>query len=131
MPETGTPSPPVSLTFSAQCANVEGQGFACMIDDTAGGGPEAEMAVGHVIVSGGPHDGRCLAVLCGHHASEAGYPEFKAKLVEWMMAGLLGADLGPGACGVPEVLHRRPDGRWHRDPLPEHRHDDDTGPAAG
>jgi hypothetical protein len=114
---------PVSLTFSARCGNVEGQGWACMVDDTAGGGPEADMAVGHVTVVGGPHDGRCLAVVCARHASEAGYGEFKARLVEWMVNGLLAHDLGPGPGGAPQVLHREPGGEWHRDPLPEHRHE--------
>jgi hypothetical protein len=107
---------PVSLNFSAQCGNVEGEGWACMIDDTA-------EAVGHVTVVGGPYDGRFLAVVCGRHASEAGYTEVKERLVEWMVAGLLAHDLGPGAAGAPEVLHREPGGGWHRDPMPEHRHD--------
>jgi hypothetical protein len=106
----------VFLRFSAQCGDVEGEGWACMVDETA-------EAVGHVAVAGGPHDGRFLAVLCGRHASEAGLEEFMARLLEWMMAGLLGADLGPGPSGVPEVLHREPGGDWHRDMMPEHRHD--------
>ena len=105
----------MSLTFSEQCGNIEGQGFACMVDEEA-------AAVGHVTVSGGAHDGRCLAVLCERHVSEDGYAEFEERLVEWMGGGLLGRDLGPGTNGVPEVLHRKPGGEWHRDPLPEHRH---------
>lgn len=113
---------PVSLTFSAWCGNVVGQGWACMIADTAGPRAEADMAVGHVVVVGGAHDGRVLAVLCGRHAGEDGYREFKERLVEWMLAGLLGDDLGPGPNGAPEVLHWQ-DGGWHRDPLPQHRHE--------
>jgi hypothetical protein len=106
---------PVSLTFAAWCENVAGAEWACMVDETA-------PAVGHVTVVGGPHDGRCLAVVCGHHASEDGYAEFKERLVDWMMAGLLSTELGRGAHGAPEVLHREP-GHWHRDPMPEHRHE--------
>jgi hypothetical protein len=109
-------SGPVSLTFSASCVNVAGQGWSCMVD-------EAAPAVGHVTVTGGPHDGRVLAVLCARHTTEDGYAEFKERLVEWMMAGLLSRELGPGANGVPEVLHREPGGGLHRDPMPEHRHD--------
>lgn len=106
----------MSLTFAAQCVNVGGQGWLCMID-------EAEPAVGHVTVTGGPHDGRCLAVLCARHVSEAGYREFRERLVDWMLAGLLSRELGPGAAGAPEVLHIMPgDDAPHRDPLPEHRH---------
>ena len=113
-------APQVSLTFSGWCERVVGQGWRCMIDDEAD-------AVGHVQVTGGEHDGRYLAVVCARHASADGYREVKARLVDWMMAGLLAADLGPGVAGAAEVLHREPGGRWHRDPIPEHRHDGGAG----
>jgi hypothetical protein len=100
----------VTLDFSAHCPHIVGEGYGCMVC--------AAGAAGHVRVSGGPHHGRCLALLCGHHASPSGYADVKNKLVQWMVAGLLATDLGPGRRGAPQVLHQ-----GHLDPLPDHRHD--------
>jgi hypothetical protein len=102
--------PEMFLEFSACCPHVDGQGYACMVCEVA--------ATGHVTVSGGPNHGRCLALLCRHHASSDGYEEVSERLVQWMLGGLLSiSDLGPGAAGAPEVTHHD-----HRDPLPEHNH---------
>lgn len=101
----------LSLHYSAHCPQIAGTGHLCMIDGET-------PATGHVTVVGGPHDGRCIAVVCELHASPAGAADVKARLVEWLMADLLSpTDLGPGADGAPEVWHVD-----HLDPLPEHRH---------
>lgn len=97
------------MRFAATCATIENAGYACMVCSAP--------ATGHVTVQGGPHEGRCLAVLCRRHGSEVGYDEFKVRLIEWMMADLLAPDGGPGPDGAPEVWHRD-----HLDPLPSADH---------
>jgi hypothetical protein len=102
----------LSLNISASCPEVNGEGYSCMIMHML-----RVPATGHITVAGGPNDGRCLALVCGHHATEDGYADVKAQLVAWLRAGLLTTDLGPGPAGAPEVRHGD-----HMDPLPEHRH---------
>lgn len=115
-----------SVSFSADCPNVRGFGFRCMIC-----GAEA---TGHATVHDGPHDGRCLAVLCPGCASEEGWEPFKAALLHWTGAGLIGlADGGPGPLGEPEVWHDDGIGEPHWDPMPSPEHDQevpDGTPAA-
>jgi hypothetical protein len=111
--------PGLSLNISASCAKVDGEGYECMILHLLPGGRHGQQApaTGHITVVGGPNDGRCLALVCPHHATAEGYADVKTQLVAWMRAGLLTIDLGPGPAGAPEVLHID-----HMDPLPEHRH---------
>jgi len=109
----GPAAPPVALKFSAYCPKVEGLGYDCMV---CYGVPVP--ATGHVTVDGGPNDGRCLAIVCPHHAREDGYADVKERLAQWLVTGLLAEDLGPGPAGAPEVRHRD-----HWDPVHEHRHD--------
>lgn len=98
-----------SIQFAAQCHSIEDEGFSCMVCGAD--------ATGHAVVNGGPHDGRCLAVLCRRHASDVGWAEFRERLVEWGTANLLSLDGGPGDDGSPEVWHRD-----HLDPLPNDEH---------
>jgi hypothetical protein len=105
-----TAAPRWSITTSPNCPNVNGHGYQCMICPAA--------AVGHSVVVGGPHDGRCLAVTCARHSSAAGWEEVKGALAVWFAAGLLSlADGGPGPDGAPEVWHGD-----HFDPMPAHKH---------
>lgn len=79
----------------------------------------AADATGHVTVAGGPHDGRCLAVVCRRCASpEDDGQRVRTMLVAHAMLNLIDVDLGPGPWGEPEVWHRD-----HLDPLPQHHHD--------
>ena len=96
-----------SVTFSASCPHVADGGYQCMVCDTP--------ATGHARVDGGPHDGRCIAILCPCHASEDGWEEFKDALVSWSQHGQFAIDGGPGMLGAPEVWHGD-----HWDPMPEH-----------
>lgn len=100
----------VTLGFSAHCSNVADLGYSCMVC--------SEPGTGHLTARGGLHHGRCLLVLCPRHASQEGYDEVKAVLVQQMMDELLSAELGPGPLGPPQVWHRD-----HWDALPEHRHE--------
>jgi hypothetical protein len=79
-----------------------------------------EPAAGHAAVDGGLWDGRFLALCCGRHASEDGWADFKAALLDWSDAGLISRNGGPGPAGAPEVWHRD-----HWDPIPTHQHEAD------
>jgi hypothetical protein len=104
-------APGWGVTFSADCPRVNGTGHLCMINCQ-------EPATGHAAVDGGPYDGRFLALVCGRHGSEDGWPEVKAALVSWAETGRLAGDGGPGSSGAPEVQHGD-----HWDPLPTHEHE--------
>lgn len=108
-------SVPWVMHASASCPNVIGWGYRCMISYCP------QEATGHVDVEGGPHNGRCFAVLCAHHASEEGVPAVKEQMVQWIICGLLTVLGGPGPNGAPEVWHRD-----HLDPLPTHTHTEET-----
>ena len=105
-----TTGPLWQANFSADCPAVAGHGFQCMICLRA--------ATGHLTASGGPQDGRCVAVCCPRHASEAGWAEVKAKMMDWFVAGQIDpATGGPGPSGAPEVWHGD-----HWDPMPSNDH---------
>lgn len=103
-------APGWGVSFSADCPHVRGEGYSCMIC--------LAEATGHAAVEGGDHHGRFFAIVCPHHASEAGWAEVKWCMIDWMTAGLLARDGGPGPAGAPEVRHG-----GHLDPLPAHSHE--------
>jgi hypothetical protein len=103
--------PAWSINFASRCPRIAGRGDTCQVCD--------DDATGHATVAAGPHDGRCLAVVCARHASEDGWPEVKDRLAGWAGAGLLDvATGGPGPHGEPLVWHRD-----HYDPMPSPGHD--------
>jgi hypothetical protein len=107
--------PAWEVNFSADCPHVNGCGYRCMICP--------QPATGHATVGGGPHNGRCLAIVCPRHASDDGWAEVKSALVTWAGLGLFEADGGPGVNGAPEVWHAPPGGDGgHFDPMHEHEH---------
>jgi hypothetical protein len=92
--------------FSADCPNIRGHGYLCMVCD--------DPATGHAAVRFGSYHGRCLALLCPLHASAEGFDEFKHTMLIWLEAGLLDVDGGPGLFGTPQARHGD-----HLDPMPE------------
>jgi len=93
--------PDWEVLISGTCAKVDGHGYQCMICPECG----AQPATGHIVVDGGPHDRRILALTCRQHSAERGWEQVKAKMLAWADAGLLAADGGPGPSGSPTVRH--------------------------
>ena|SRR5215475_12043601 len=93
--------PDWELRISATCAKVEDHGYACMICPPCA----AQPATGHIVVDGGRHDRRILALTCRQHSAERGWKQVKAKLDEWAGQLLLDGDGGPGLNGCPTVRH--------------------------
>lgn len=95
----------------SHCDNVEGEELTCMVCGE-------EDATGHVMVTSGPHDGRCLLLLCPACAQPERKAFLSTRLAQDVVADLLDITTGgPGADGEPEVWHRT-----HLDPLPQHNH---------
>jgi hypothetical protein len=103
--------PGLGLHTSASCANLATMELGCMACDGA------ELATGHVQVTGGPHNGRVLLILgprCLGTTEESATARIKPLLAHYATQGLLSLhDLGPGPKGAPEVQHGD-----HLDPLP-------------
>ena len=100
---------------------VAGSGMRCMIE------PCRADAAGHVVVEGGPHDGRCVAVTCLHHGSAEGFGAVREMLIHWAATGLLDLETGgPGPHGEPQVWHVPPPGlpgaAGHWDAMPRAGH---------